>query len=118
MCMVKDIFWGISIHALCEEGDLDMLRANLGGLSISIHALCEEGDVANTTGFYYEFLFLSTPSARRATECIIYSGTKQLEFLSTPSARRATTTLTMLLLLSLDFYPRPLRGGRLLCRER
>ena len=35
----------ISIHALCEEGDL----ASVGGffcLLISIHALCEEGDCA------------------------------------------------------------------------
>ncbi len=33
----------ISIHALCEEGDLTALFASLTGL-ISIHALCEEGD--------------------------------------------------------------------------
>ena len=33
----------ISIHALCEEGDLTALFASLTGL-ISIHALCVEGD--------------------------------------------------------------------------
>ena len=34
-------------------------------------------------------LFLSTPSARRATS-VIHIGDIQLQFLSTPSARRAT----------------------------
>ena len=33
-------------------------------------------------------------------------------FLSTPSARRATTSLSHLFLTSTDFYPRPPRGGR------
>ena len=36
------------------------------------------------------FLFLSTPSARRATEAL-HSGCIDTKFLSTPSARRATT---------------------------
>ena len=78
---------------------------------ISIHALREEGDTsamrsrAHTSHFYprpprggrlyaldeikAETLFLSTPSARRATSswgCIVDAA----EFLSTPSARRAT----------------------------
>ena len=56
--------------------------------------------------------FLSTPSARRATRgcgglpllCI---------FLSTPSARRATLSLRPRSSTSANFYPRPLRGGRL-----
>ena len=33
-------------------------------------------------------------------------------FLSTPSARRATNTLTATAPASIDFYPRPPRGGR------
>ena len=36
-----------------------------------------------------------------------------MQFLSTPSARRATPPQFPLLLLFFDFYPRPLRGGRL-----
>ena len=56
----------ISIHALREEGD-EATIAECRIFLISIHALREEGDVSTTTGFYYEFLFLSTPSARRAT---------------------------------------------------
>ena len=56
-------------------------------------------------------LFLSTPSARRAT---LYSfvGDGYVVFLSTPSARRATAVC---LIRSEDpkyFYPRPPRGGR------
>ena len=58
-------------------------------LTISIHALREEGDPVsrNTNGSIS--LFLSTPSARRATECIVDIDSTT-EFLSTPSARRAT----------------------------
>ena len=79
----------ISIHALCEEGDA-ILRAvwvpmfyfyprplrggrrrkhHIEGLmlSISIHALCEEGDPIAVTRTHLPHIFLSTPSARRAT---------------------------------------------------
>ena len=79
-------------------------------------------------------IFLSTPSARRATHeldhgqraqvisihalCeegdgagLLLSTCKQL-FLSTPSARRATTHSEALTWSGYDFYPRPLRGGR------
>ena len=56
-------------------------------------------------------LFLSTPSARRATY-----GRVQCEntgrFLSTPSARRATAALWPVRLCWKYFYPRPPRGGR------
>ena len=57
---------------------------------ISIHALCEEGDVewAKNLGIYKEFL--STPSARRATGAARPFQTPKKKFLSTPSARRAT----------------------------
>ena len=36
----------ISIHALREEGDLDLGDQDLGRAQISIHALREEGDCA------------------------------------------------------------------------
>ena len=48
----------ISIHALCEEGDLLHAVDKLRLLVISIHALCEEGDPktakinANSNDFY------------------------------------------------------------------
>ena len=35
----------ISIHALCEEGDVVADRHLARGRDISIHALCEEGDL-------------------------------------------------------------------------
>ena len=89
---------------------------------ISIHALREEGDSSPTVFGWGVFLFLSTPSARRATKCFwAYFGddkisihalreegdgpahssnTLPVQFLSTPSARRATekTPFTLRLL--------------------
>ena len=81
---------------------------------ISIHALREEGDCASFSSSGFSILFLSTPSARRATRCffvfaqsfvisihalreegdlsIMGSGQGAKKFLSTPSARRATNT--------------------------
>ena len=80
---------GISIHALCEEGDALLrltsavspnfyprpLRGGRRGnqrtryinQGISIHALCEEGDVNSFGVATWLNIFLSTPSARRAT---------------------------------------------------
>ena len=78
----------ISIHALREEGDRKnrALRVRKG---ISIHALREEGDSK------------TTPRHRR-----------HWQFLSTPSARRATNTAAVSVTPYNDFYPRPPRGGR------
>ena len=103
----------ISIHALREEGDLPAANLSAVSVSISIHALREEGDHV-LAAFVKPFgLFLSTPSARRATigdegdEYIIVA------FLSTPSARRATTFPHDNAADCRHFYPRPPRGGRL-----
>ena len=108
-------------------------------IGISIHALREEGDMQDRTGSYgqqnfyprpprggrpntayqraVEDIFLSTPSARRATICVciniligclisihalreegdvalIKMPQKLISFLSTPSARRATAWLS------------------------
>ena len=102
----------ISIHALREEGDATILgsfwrasdfyprpprggrldvhdRGNAQNL-ISIHALREEGDALTSGGERECRGFLSTPSARRATQ------------------RRCRPVWPFL-----DFYPRPPRGGRL-----
>ena len=56
----------ISIHALCEEGDVAVLDAVIHFV-ISIHALCEEGDLSRIGTLLGGETFLSTPSARRAT---------------------------------------------------
>ena len=56
----------ISIHALREEGDLDSDIAQII-YKISIHALREEGDMLTLFAVADVAVFLSTPSARRAT---------------------------------------------------
>ena len=56
----------ISIHALREEGD-EVCGADRRICEISIHALREEGDREGSEGNYKYYIFLSTPSARRAT---------------------------------------------------
>ena len=107
------LVFSISIHALREEGD-DQLLTFCGVFDISIHALREEGDCPfkssheTLTNFYPrpprggrrqqamgysdDFEFLSTPSARRATKSATLA-MGSVQFLSTPSARRATTAI-------------------------
>ena len=57
----------ISIHALREEGDFPDADADAEDEDISIHALREEGDSVSSPIAVLDVLFLSTPSARRAT---------------------------------------------------
>ena len=124
----------ISIHALREEGDLIAAGLKAVFLGISIHALREEGDSGCNAGHNLSDVFLSTPSARRATSRseLVYSimgisihalreegdGSQSVvtlalkSFLSTPSARRATAHLCSQWLHPVYFYPRPPRGGR------
>ena len=147
---------GISIHALREEGDQKKQqeivdknnfypRPPRGGRhnawfitftydDISIHALREEGDACGAGATLLAFLFLSTPSARRATPGTDWRWHDMRSFLSTPSARRATHQfpagewagdISIHALREegdscgrgkppncLHFYPRPPRGGR------
>ena len=125
--------FSISIHALREEGDRPERRQGQG-LQISIHALREEGDrhwICNPASQHHFYprpprggrpaagnatttdsVFLSTPSARRATIAVCPTTGQisisihalreegdaasfaapllRIVFLSTPSARRAT----------------------------
>ncbi len=81
---------GVSIHALREEGDARHEQGFCAPVHVSIHALREEGD-SDLTGFpRSNVLFLSTPSARRATVDEGKGNAIVEMFLSTPSARRAT----------------------------
>ena len=57
----------ISIHALREEGDGQQRHGRHDPDAISIHALREEGDSVRTEIKEVQTIFLSTPSARRAT---------------------------------------------------
>ena len=79
----------ISIHALREEGDVHQAES-IQPVEISIHALREEGDTDFRGNIGHVDVFLSTPSARRATPVAIGVDVQGVVFLSTPSARRAT----------------------------
>ena len=80
----------ISIHALREEGDKFFARYLIALSVISIHALREEGDRLANVPTCRALIFLSTPSARRATLPASIRSPMFFRFLSTPSARRAT----------------------------
>ena len=123
----------ISIHALREEGDFLCLLGS--STLINFYPRPPRGgrpgrrNVRRLVG-----VFLSTPSARRATgtaQCTqagrsisihalreegdLYSASCSFSrrvFLSTPSARRATCPSAVSLQLLPYFYPRPPRGGR------
>ena len=62
--------YGISIHALREEGDIEP-EAGEKKQEISIHALRVEGDQAASPEAIQPKEFLSTPSARRATAAAV-----------------------------------------------
>ena len=79
---------------------------------ISIHALSEQGDYEVYSSAAADMIFLSTPSARRATFAWARAAKKRERFLSTPSARRATSGRCPRLRQDRYFYPRPPRGGR------
>ena len=75
-------------------------------LVISIHALREEGDEYAEMVTAEHKIFLSTPSARRATDFLTPELLRTL-FLSTPSVRRATGLPGLPATRYGYFYPRP-----------
>ena len=77
----------ISIHALCEEGDKSMYKVACSR-KISIHALCEEGDSGDQSACDADVISI---------HALCEEGDQQ---------RVGTRRLWV------DFYPRPLRGGR------
>ena len=124
----------ISIHALREEGDHKAARLTSRATRISIHALREEGDPAGRACCGVESLFLSTPSARRAT---FGAGSRscfgRYFYPRPPRGGRHPDTATKVVLYEIsihalreegdspiwartwttpNFYPRPPRGGR------
>ena len=78
----------ISIHALREEGDLVRL-CRKAPVPNFYPRPPRGGRQSNTAEDIAEMEFLSTPSARRATDDVSVEDAAQI-FLSTPSARRAT----------------------------
>ena len=79
----------ISIHALREEGDVGMPLGVEPSQQISIHALREEGDVSLYILYTCVSYFYPRPprGGRRVDR---RRGVFRQVFLSTPSARRAT----------------------------
>ena len=127
------VFIVISIHALREEGDFVEMGISYNAQIISIHALREEGDVlcaANDGGRQYFYprpprggrqdrqsaflttaIFLSTPSARRATgspERVPDHRNISIHALREEGDSAGAVVPAFLLY----FYPRPPRGGR------
>ena len=101
----------ISIHALREEGDQDH-RGQRPREAISIHALREEGDVWELETVSAPFVFLSTPSARRATGTRSRQGYAEAYFYPRPPRGGRRQGIDLLLAQEKYFYPRPPRGGR------
>ena len=79
---------------------------------ISIHALREEGDKNVNAEAQATCNFYPRPP-RGGRPGRVCCGRALLLFLSTPSARRATKTVQNMEMTDEDFYPRPPRGGRL-----
>ena len=101
----------ISIPALREEGDLDRLGGCPPPALISIPALREEGDFQSLVLIRDELLFLSPPSARRATDSRLYKKVRQN--ISIPALREEGDRFeTVQKSQTKYFYPRPPRGGR------
>ena len=100
----------ISIHALREEGDLDPSQS-LRGVRISIHALREEGDLPEKDRQAVRSISIHALREEGDIRCSWSSSVSRL-FLSTPSARRATPKSRSRSLTTFYFYPRPPRGGR------
>ena len=101
----------ISIHALREEGDLAALAVLDSVVGISIHALREEGDRAKSILPCPVSLFLSTPSARRATAGSTHCPPDAGNFYPRPP-RGGRPDPCGRFRGQPDFYPRPPRGGR------
>ena len=79
---------------------------------ISIHALREEGDPPAGAAAATGALFLSTPSARRAT--YIVRCAMGFRYISIHALREeGDAEFQDLEVGKIDFYPRPPRGGRL-----
>ena len=124
----------ISIHALREEGDNDVVLIHHDGNLISIHALREEGDFHSTANLLFCPCISIHALREEGDSGRMSRGQRPCTFLSTPSARRATSYfrgrgyITQISIHALreegdwivrhpaqghaHFYPRPPRGGR------
>ena len=100
----------ISIHALREEGDI-LLAQTRSGKSYFYPRPPRGGRPSRLPKTYTEYIFLSTPSARRATKELWE--TKRKRQISIHALREEGDVLSRWQSLSKQhFYPRPPRGGR------
>ena len=105
------IFVGISIHALREEGDCEVSSMNHAVLHFYPRPPRGGRRFEVSFDFLLQFVFLSTPSARRAT--YRKNSTESAHSISIHALREEgdldpdgkTTDIS-------HFYPRPPRGGR------
>ena len=101
----------ISIHALREEGDPGHAGGTTDAEDISIHALREEGDHGCFAQFCILLNFYPRPPRGGRPGSGALAAIAAI-FLSTPSARRATFMTRPRKAAWSYFYPRPPRGGR------
>ena len=100
----------ISIHALREEGDLGTVLLGCGSRNFYPRPPRGGRRQAQTMEKAQANFYPRPPrGGRRASTGYL---ALFVLFLSTPSARRATTGLRVSDVLELHFYPRPPRGGR------
>ena len=93
----------ISIHALREEGDYDYYWPVLANIGISIHALREEGDTGGKRDKDGFGDFYPRPPRGGRLQKLRRDSSKRI-FLSTPSARRATAKTETKSLFSNKLY--------------
>ena len=106
----------ISIHALRKEGDIRFSLIS-SPPQISIHALRKEGDRRGC--WYVDCRCISIHALREEGDVHLSPDQiTQMIFLSTPSARRATRSPLIIFTAIGNFYPRPPRGGRPCCQGR
>ncbi len=91
------------------------LYKQLGLIYISIHALREEGDLCGCPYLSCTHTFLSTPSARRATNCKRHC-TKYPAISIHALREEGDFKCAWSISVPCYFYPRPPRGGRLTFR--
>ena len=100
----------ISIHALREEGDLPARARTL--LEQNFYPRPPRGGrrVAKAMSEQWGYFYPRPPRGGRLVAVLLHGSAST--FLSTPSARRATQFVPLIAVSVKDFYPRPPRGGR------
>ncbi len=101
----------ISIHALREEGD--KLTETRLRLNTDFYPRPPRGGRPRVVLIINQFVIISIHALREEGDQMAQAmGAELVVFLSTPSARRATLWLSMSMMITAYFYPRPPRGGR------